>query len=44
MILLECFATNLIQRHLLAFKLDKIEGKGEIPDSKKDIIQNFLKV
>lgn len=44
MILLECFTTNLIQRHLLVFKLDKIEGIGEIPDSKKRIIQNILKV
>ena len=34
MIFLECFATNFAQVHLLAFKAEKIEDKGEIPAAK----------
>ena len=34
-IFLECFATDLLTRHLAVFKTDKIEGIGEIPKKKK---------
>ena len=45
MILLECFATSLIQAHLDAFRIEKIEEIGEIKTPKikifKDIIGNL---
>lgn len=34
-ILLECFATSLIQAHLDAFRIEKIEEIGEIKEEKK---------
>ena len=46
-IFLNCFATDFIQNHLLAFDPKKIKGIGEIPERRlkpiKNILNKFLK-
>ena len=44
MILLECFATSYVQRHLAAFKPEKIEEIGEISESKLKACLSIIKV
>ena len=43
LIFLECFATDLLTRHLAVFKTDKIEGIGEIPKKKTVLADNIMK-